>query len=81
MTTTNDNPANAPGTDRLLTVHEVAGRLRISSRQVWKLAAGDQMPRPVKLARWARWREADLARFIAAGCSMADASRESTPAS
>lgn len=75
MTTTKDNTAIAPRTDRLLTVHEVASRLRVSSRQVWKLAAGDQMPRPLKLARSARWRESDLARFIAAGCSMAGEAR------
>ena len=59
------------GAERLLNVYEVAARLRVSSRQVWKLAAAGQIPQPLKLARSARWRASDIDRFIADGCSMA----------
>jgi predicted DNA-binding transcriptional regulator AlpA len=74
-----NDPVRGSVPDQLLTVHQVASRLRVSTRQVWKLAASDQMPRPLKLSRSARWRESDIARFIAGGCSMAGASREGAP--
>lgn len=54
--------------DKLLTVQEVAARLGVSSRQVWKLAASDRLPAPVRLARSVRWRESDIQRFIELGC-------------
>jgi predicted DNA-binding transcriptional regulator AlpA len=66
--------------DRLLNVHQVAARLNISARQVWKLAAEDRLPKPVKLGRSARWRKSDIALFIAGGCSMrSDARSKSAP--
>ncbi len=55
---------------QLLTVQEVAERLRVSVRHVLKLRASDQFPKPVRLGRSVRWRESDIARFIELGCSM-----------
>jgi predicted DNA-binding transcriptional regulator AlpA len=57
--------------DRLLNVHDLAVRFKVSARQIWKLTADRRIPRPLKLARSTRWRETDIARFIANGCSMA----------
>lgn len=54
--------------ERLLKVNEVAERLGVSSRQIWKLAASERLPAPVRLARSVRWRESDIARFIELGC-------------
>ena len=54
----------------LLTVREVAELLKISARQVWKLAASGRLPGPMRLGRSVRWRADDLAAFIAAGCDM-----------
>ena len=52
----------------LLTVKEVAKRLKVSVRQVWKLNASAQIPQPVRLARSVRWRATDLADWIDMGC-------------
>lgn len=57
--------------DKLVNVHEVAERLAVSVRQVWKLASAGRMPSPVRLARSVRWRESDVSRFIECGCTMA----------
>ena len=54
----------------LMTVREVAARLKVSTRQVWKLAASGRLPGPMRLGRSVRWRADDLAAFIAAGCDM-----------
>ena len=62
--------------DKLLTVREVAARLGVSTRQCWKLNASGRMPAPLRLSRSVRWRESDLAAFIAAGCDM---TRMTTP--
>lgn len=62
--------ATREGADRLLLVREVAGRLGVSTRQVWKLQASGRLPRGVKLARSIRWRESDIARFIACSADM-----------
>ncbi len=59
--------------ERMLNVREVAARLRISDRQVRKLARAGRIPAPAKLGGSTRWREADLDRFIAAGCEMPQA--------
>jgi len=59
--------------DRLLTVREVAARLGVSGRQVWKLCASGRLPAPVRLARSVRWRESDISEFIRLGCPALDA--------
>ncbi|MFO0839908.1 MAG: helix-turn-helix domain-containing protein [Phycisphaerae bacterium] len=56
--------------DSLLTVQQVAKLLNISCRQVYKLVASGRLPVPVRLGRSVRWRESDLAAFLAAGCDM-----------
>lgn len=54
----------------LLTVKEVAKRLKVSVRQVWKLNASGQMPKSVRVARSVRWRAADVAAWIGMGCPL-----------
>ncbi|MCC7291373.1 MAG: helix-turn-helix domain-containing protein [Phycisphaerales bacterium] len=56
----------------LLTVRDVAGVLRISSRQVQKLRASGRIPAPVKLARSTRWRADEIQAWVQAGCPAAD---------
>jgi excisionase family DNA binding protein len=60
--------AEAQAGDRLLRVGEVAGRLGVSVRAVWKNLASGRLPLPVRLGRAVRWRESEIARFIALGC-------------
>ena len=52
----------------LLNVIDVAARLRISPRQVWKLVSSGRLPEPVRLSRSVRWRESDIDEWIEAGC-------------
>ncbi len=61
---------NNPVLDRLLTVHEVAKLLGISTRQIWKLVKLGQVPAPLKLARSARWRQTEVLSFIANGLKL-----------
>ena len=50
---------------RLLKPADVATRLGISIRQLWRLAAADQIPRPVRIGmRGTRWRESDVAEYL-----------------
>lgn len=53
--------------DRLLRVGDVAGRLGISARGVWKMLAADRLPTPVRLGRAVRWRSSDIALAIELG--------------
>lgn len=53
---------------QLLRDSEVARRLGVSRRQIWKLAAGRQLPEPVRVGGSVRWRETDIVAWIQAGC-------------
>jgi predicted DNA-binding transcriptional regulator AlpA len=51
----------------LLTVHDVARRLSISERTVWRWTALGLLPPPVHPhARSTRWRAADIERYLEA---------------
>lgn len=52
----------------LLNVKDVAARLRISRRQVWKLLSSGRIPAPVRLSRSVRWRADDIDQWIRLGC-------------
>ncbi len=69
-TMTTDNEAERLSVDpaELLTAGDLARRLRISLRQVWKLHSEALVPAPVRLGRSARWRVSEIAGWIAAGC-------------
>ena len=55
----------------LLTVGDVARLLKLSQRQVWKLAKAKRLPAPLRLGRSVRWRVTDLVRFLEAGADPA----------
>jgi len=55
-------------TEKLLDVNEVAELLGISARGTWRFRDAGRMPAPVTLGRLIRWRESDLAQWIADGC-------------
>jgi excisionase family DNA binding protein len=49
----------------LLTVREVAQRLALGTRTVWKWSRSGQLPAPVRLGnRTVRWRAAEIERFV-----------------
>ena len=54
--------------NELLTVRELAARMKISQRQVWKLLSSGRIPAPVRISRSVRWREADIVHWVELGC-------------
>lgn len=65
-------------TDTLLTVRQVAQRLGVSQRSVWKMLASGRIPQAARLGRSRRWRESDIATFIRTGCDMGQFEAERT---
>ena len=53
---------------KLLTVQAVAALLGCSTRQVFRLSKAGKMPPPLKIGHLVRWNQAEIARWIAAGC-------------
>lgn len=53
------------GKDRLLTAAQVAARLVLSVRTLWRMVAAGKFPQPVRYNRkLVRWKEADVSRYI-----------------
>jgi prophage regulatory protein len=51
----------------LLSAKEVASRLSVTSRTVWRWVAQGKLPRPLRLSRaCSRWRSGDLEYFLEA---------------
>jgi prophage regulatory protein len=49
----------------LLTVGDVARRLRISRRTVWRWSAAGRLPAPLRLGpQCTRWRAAEIQRYV-----------------
>jgi predicted DNA-binding transcriptional regulator AlpA len=51
----------------MMTADELAGTLCISLRQVWRLKAKGDLPKPVSIGRNVRWRRSDIVEWIEAG--------------
>jgi excisionase family DNA binding protein len=50
---------------KLLTVHQVATRLALSVRTVWRRTKAGELPAPVRFTgRIVRWRSGDIDRYI-----------------
>jgi excisionase family DNA binding protein len=49
---------------RLVKINEAAGMLAISTRQVWRLIAAGELPKPLKVGGASRLMESDLAEYI-----------------
>ena len=57
-------PAPEPGPD-LLAAKDVARRLSVSVRTIWRLVAEGQFPQPVRYSRkLVRWKASDIDRYI-----------------
>jgi predicted DNA-binding transcriptional regulator AlpA len=53
---------------RLLTVDELAGWLRISTRTVWRMESSGKLPSCLRFGRAKRWTDVAIRDWIAAGC-------------
>jgi predicted DNA-binding transcriptional regulator AlpA len=63
----------------LLRVRDVASKLAVDVRQVWKLVADGRFPAPLKISRSSRWRSADVDAWIAGLDSKPDGRGDTTP--
>lgn len=54
--------------DALLTMKEVAARLRVSTRTVQRLAKAERLPSPLRIGGSPRWCESAIEQWIEAGC-------------
>ena len=52
----------------LLTVHDLAAMLQISTRSVWRKRSAGAVPAPIPLGGLVRWRRSEIVTWIAAGC-------------
>jgi len=70
----NKDGSNAASDDdvRMLTVTEVADRLRISVRGVWRQVSTGCMPEPVYIGRLARWPLTTIRDWMKKGCPPRD---------
>jgi excisionase family DNA binding protein len=56
-----------PAPKDLLTSRDVAARLSISVRTLYRMMARGQFPRPIRLSRkWVRWRRSDVEGYVQA---------------
>ena len=56
----------AQGLPELLTSHQVAARLAISVRTLWRLVAAGKVPQPIRYNhKLVRWKRDEVARYIA----------------
>ncbi len=53
-----------PELGQLVNVKEVARKLAISTRTVWKLVASGDLPPPLKIGGARRWHQADIQAFV-----------------
>ena len=51
-------------TTMLLNVGQVADKLGVSPRTVWRLVSGGKLPQPVAIGRCRRWHRADVEAFV-----------------
>lgn len=52
----------------LLTAEEVALRLNVSERTLWRLLSAGKLPKPVRFGRNTRWKATEVAEWIQRGC-------------
>ena len=65
---TGGREAVPPEQTAMLSVGDVAGMLRCSSRTVYRLSDAGKLPRPVKLGALVRWSRAAIEQWLADGC-------------
>jgi excisionase family DNA binding protein len=52
----------------LLTVEQAAAMAGVGKRSWWRFSSSGKAPAPVRIGRSVRWRRAEIAEWIAAGC-------------
>ena len=53
---------------QLLSAKELAGKLLLSARTVWRLRSAGRLPKPVQVGGSIRWRLSDINQWVELGC-------------
>jgi excisionase family DNA binding protein len=53
-----------PSVSNLLRIEQVADRLGVSVRTVWRLCSAGRLVKPLPIGRCRRWRKADVDNFV-----------------
>lgn len=54
--------------EKLLSVDELANRLGVGTRTVWRWRDAGRLPGAIRIAGTIRWRSGDISAWIAEGC-------------
>ncbi|MBS0263432.1 MAG: helix-turn-helix domain-containing protein [Planctomycetes bacterium] len=57
----------------LITARQLADKLQISTRTLWRMLSAERLPAPIRVGGIVRWRANDIERWISAGCPEATA--------
>lgn len=68
----------SPEAPLLLSARDVARLLSVSVATVWRLESAGKVPKSIKVGGSTRWRYADIAAWIDAGCPGRDESKVSS---
>lgn len=68
--------SSEPADQILATASDIARMMRISTRSLWRLRSGGQMPEPLRIGGAIRWRLDEIKQWIAAGCPVPQAPSE-----
>lgn len=62
------NPAPAPAPE-CVTLHQIAGFLKVSPRTGWQMKADRKLPRPIRIGKaTSRWLLSEIEAWMLAGC-------------
>ena len=53
---------------QLLSAKELAGKLLLSARTIWRLRSAGKLPKPVCVGGSIRWRHSDIESWLSADC-------------
>jgi predicted DNA-binding transcriptional regulator AlpA len=73
MLSENDNAIPDAGAPSLITAAQLATKLQVSTRTLWRKLSAGILPNPLRLGGIVRWRLVEIENWIARGCPIVDA--------
>jgi predicted DNA-binding transcriptional regulator AlpA len=68
MTAIAEHPSTVSSETLLIDADEVARRVDVSPRTVWRLNSAGKLPKPVAVGGSRKWRADEIRRWVEAGC-------------
>jgi predicted DNA-binding transcriptional regulator AlpA len=73
MTAIAEQPSPVSSEALLIDAEEVARRLDVSPRTIWRLSSAGKLPRPLAVGGSRKWRADEIRRWVEAGCPIRSA--------